>query len=108
MRAFIVLFLSFFVLFTIKAGENSKQSGTNGKIVAIPSSGDRIDAGIDDQFSRTSFFCLYNPAEDTLVFIKNHIQDASGGASRQVAEFLSRNRVTGVYAVRVGDNAIGY
>jgi len=106
MRAFIVLYLSFFFLFTIEAGENSKQSGTNCKIVAIPSSNESIDAIIDEQFSRTSFFCLYNPAEDSLVFIKNRYQDASGGASRQVAESLSRNRVTDVYTVKVGDNAV--
>lgn len=108
MRTLIVLCLSFFYLFSLDARENYEQNVNNGQIVAIPSSDDSIDAGIDDQFSRTSFFCLYNPAKDTLVFIKNHFQDASGGASRQVVEFLSRNRVTEVYAVKVGDNAVGH
>ena len=106
MRTLILLFLSLFFLYPLDAGDYCKSNGTNGKLLAIPSSSGRIDAVIDDQFSRTSWFCLYDPVRDTLVFIKNHYQDTSGGASRQVAEFLSRNRVTGVYAVRVGDNAV--
>lgn len=106
MRTLIIFCLSIFYLFSLDARENYEQNGNNGQIVAIPSSNDSIDAEVDNQFSRTSFFCLYNPVKDTLVFIKNHYQDASGGASRQVVGFLSRNRVTGIYAVKVGDNAV--
>ena len=105
MRTLIIFCLSFFYLFSLDAREDYEQNGNNDQIVAIPSSNDSIDAGIDNQFSRTSYFCLYNPVKDTLVFIKNQYQDASGGASRQVVGFLSQNRVTGVYAVKVGDNA---
>jgi predicted Fe-Mo cluster-binding NifX family protein len=76
-----------------------------GRIIAIPATEKDIDARIDLNFSRCSFFCIYNVETGSITFVENKHKDAAGGASRQVVQFLMDNGVNEIFAVKTGPNA---
>jgi len=75
------------------------------KIVAIPASEKSIDALMDQNFSRCSFFCFYNSKTDSIAFAENKYKSASGGASNLVVWFLADNKVNEICTVQIGQNA---
>ena len=74
-------------------------------IVAIPASGKKTDALIDERFARCLYFCLYNSDTKQTNFKENNKRDASGGIGPQVAEFLAESGVNEVWSVEVGPKA---
>ena len=78
---------------------------TNRMIIAIPSSGNKAEALIDERFARCPFFCLYNTDTRKIDFKENTKRDASGGVGPQVVEFLATNGVNEVLSVEVGPKA---
>lgn len=74
-------------------------------IIAIPATGNSLDAMMDQSFSRSAWFCLYNTSTEGYYFIENEQQDTEGGASRQVVQFLSEKGVKEIYTTKVGPNA---
>jgi predicted Fe-Mo cluster-binding NifX family protein len=75
------------------------------KIIAIPASEKSINALMDQNFSRCSFFCFYNTKTDSITFAENKYISASGGASNLVIQFLADNKVNEIYTVQIGRKA---
>lgn len=74
-------------------------------IIAIPSSGDRIDDMVDERFGRCPYFCFYNTKTDSFSFKENRMRNSPGGVGPQVAEFLAQNGTNNIYAPEVGPKA---
>jgi predicted Fe-Mo cluster-binding NifX family protein len=75
------------------------------KIIAIPASEKSINALMDQNFSRCSFFCFYNTKTGETTFTENPYKATSGAASKLVIQFLVENKVNEIYAVQLGQNA---
>jgi predicted Fe-Mo cluster-binding NifX family protein len=73
--------------------------------VAIPASGNKMDAYIDERFGRCPFFCFYDTKTNKFDFKEDNLKDDSGGVGPQVATFMADNEVNEVYAVEVGFKA---
>ncbi len=96
-----MLFLALCIPLVAIGNESIEKPG----IIAIPSTGNSIDAMMDQSFSRCSWFCLYNTDTEGYFFIENEQQDTEGGASRQVVQFLNEQGVNEIYSTKVGPNA---
>lgn len=75
-------------------------------IIAIPASGEKTDALMDERFGRCSFFCFYDTDTKKTEFRENIHKDASEGVGPQVAEFLAKNGINEVFAAEVGPKAL--
>ncbi len=102
-----LIFLTFTMILTmcIHLLAIGNESNDNPSIIAIPATGNSLDAMMDQSFSRCSWFCLYNTATGGSFFIENEQQDTEGGASRQVVQFLNEKGVNEIYSKKVGPNA---
>lgn len=99
---FIMIIMMYLVSFGKHDNHNLSEKVT---VIAIPASEESADAVIAESFSRSPTFCLYNTETGSIRFIENPYKDASGGASRQVIQFLANNKVQEVYAGKTGQNA---
>lgn len=73
--------------------------------IAIPSSGNNIEAPIDLRFGRCAWFCMYDTETKNCLFKENKLMNLSEGVGLQAAEFLAKQEVSEVYAMEVGPKA---
>jgi predicted Fe-Mo cluster-binding NifX family protein len=58
-------------------------------IYAIPSKENHIDSNLDDHFSRSAHFCIYNSCSQEAIFINNPHKDCFENTAEQVESMLS-------------------
>lgn len=105
MKHLIIFTLAMIMSLGIQLATAGTESGSDITIIAIPSTGNSLDAMMDQSFSRSAWFCLYNTSTEGYYFIENEQQDTEGGASRQVVQFLNEKGVKEIYTTKVGPNA---
>ncbi len=105
MKHLTFLTLAMILTVSIQTTANGTEPGDTPSIIAIPATGNSLDAMMDQSFSRCSWFCLYNTTTEGYYFIENEQQDTEGGASRQVVQFLNEQGVKEIYSTKVGPNA---
>ena len=74
-------------------------------LVAITSTGDTLDALVNERFGRCQYFLIVDP--DTMKFeaIPNPAEQAQGGAGPKAAEIIINKGVTILLTGHVGDKA---
>ena len=74
-------------------------------LVAITSTGDTLDALVNEKFGRCQYFLIVDP--DTMKFeaVPNHAEQAQGGAGPKAAEIIINKGVTILLTGHVGDKA---
>lgn len=74
--------------------------------VAIAACSDRIDAMVDPNFGRCSFFCIYDSATDGIEFVPNGAKDNDDNAGLRCVELLQEKGVNCAVAGRFGSKVI--
>lgn len=74
-------------------------------LVAITSTGDTLDALVNEKFGRCQYFLIVNP--DTMKFeaVLNPAEQAQGGAGPKAAEIIINKGVNILLTGHVGDKA---
>ena len=74
-------------------------------LVAITSTGDTLDALVNEKFGRCQYFLIVDP--DTMKFeaVPNPAEQAQGGAGPKAAEIIINKGVTILLTGHVGDKA---
>jgi predicted Fe-Mo cluster-binding NifX family protein len=73
--------------------------------IAIPASGNKTEALVDERFGRCPFFCFYDTNNKHIEFKENKLRNGVGGVAPQVSEFLASNEISKVYAIEFGPKA---
>ena len=70
--------------------------------IAITSSGNSMDASIDNRFGRCSYFAFYDTETFNIEFIPNPNKDCSDGAGPASVQFVASNDVDKVVSGEFG------
>ena len=71
-------------------------------IIAISSTGNDIQATLDQVFGRCSYFAVYDTETKNLQFFENPAKDAPGSAGPIAAQFLLDKKVTKIISGEFG------
>ena len=73
--------------------------------ICITSSGDNLEAQIDQRFGRCSYFIIYDSTNDTFEAIANPSVDVGSGAGIQSAQLVVDKQVLMVITGEIGPKA---
>jgi len=73
--------------------------------VAVPATGESLDAEVDSRFGRCPFFLIVDTDSMNFESIRNESAGATGGAGIQAAQFIAQKGVDAVIAINIGPNA---
>jgi predicted Fe-Mo cluster-binding NifX family protein len=74
-------------------------------VTIITSSGNSLKSKFDLRFGRTSWFCVYNSANNSVQFIENEFKNADGGAGTKAAETIAEQNAEQVISGDFGPKA---
>ena len=74
-------------------------------LVAITSTGDTLDALVNEKFGRCQYFLIVNPETMKFEAVPNPAEQAQGGAGPKAAEIIINKGVTILLTGHVGDKA---
>lgn len=75
--------------------------------IAISTTGDDLDAPMEERFGRAPKFLIYDPAEKSFIVIDNQTNDAPQGAGLKAAEAIVRAGAKVVVTGNCGPKAFG-
>lgn len=75
--------------------------------IGISSSGNDIGSLLDVRFGRCNYFAIYDTDTNSVQFIQNPAQSASGGAGTAAAQEMLNNDVEIIITGNMGPNAFG-
>lgn len=73
--------------------------------VAVPSTGESLDAKVDSRFGRCPFFLIVDTDSMNFESIRNESAGAAGGAGIQAAQIVAQKGADAVIAINIGPNA---
>lgn len=70
--------------------------------IAITSTGDNLDATLDNRFGRCSFFAIYDTEKGTTEFVLNPSKEAHEGAGPAAVQFMASHKVSKIVSGEFG------